>query len=100
MSQNSVKCIFLKYSAANFESNLNLISLWDSVILNFLQLKVSLECVELEGCLVPREFTTWEQFSEEARKLMSEVFGVPLIEGTFRDKLEFEEIVSPLQFKY
>lgn len=90
----------MKYSSGGFHPHLVLMTLLDSILLNLIQFKTSLECVELEGCFSPKEFDAWEQYAQETRKLMSKEFGLELLPGNFKDKLQMEKEVSPLNFQY
>lgn len=95
-----VKCVYLKYSSSNYNPNMVLISLMDSILMNCLQFKIRLEYYELEGCFYPKEFTNWEDFASNVRNLMADEFNLKVHHGTFRDKLAMENEVSPLRFEY
>ena len=77
-----------------------LISLMDSILINFMQFKMSLDYYELEGCFYPKKFTTWEEFAKETRLMMAREFDLKILPGSFKDKIQMEKEVTPLKFEY
>jgi len=99
-NNNPVKCIQLKYTSGGFNLHLVLMGIFDSVMLMFLQFKTSLECYELEGCYYPKQFTNWQDYAQETRKLMAQEFDLKILPGTFKEKIQMEKECTPLAFEY
>lgn len=95
-----VKLTHLKYASNNFFPCLNFLFISDCIILNFMNLKMSLEYTEIEGCLRPRVVKDWKEYAEETRKLMANQFRMKLYEGNIKDKIQYSKEVSPLNYKF
>jgi hypothetical protein len=93
-----VKLFHLNYISNGFHPCLNLIHISDCIFLNFMNVKIDLEYTELEGCFTPKKMKDWQEFAEETRILMSKEFNMELYSGNIKDKIKFNETVSPLKF--
>lgn len=96
----SVKMLNFSYKSRFYDHVLNLVSVADAIWLVACQWNFDMTITELEGNYRPKTFTTWEEYAEETRKLMGEVFDMELMPGNMKDKMAMEKKVSPLKYYY
>ena len=96
----SVKMLNYSYKSRFYDHVLNLVSVADAIWLVACQWNFDMTITELEGNYRPKTFTTWEEYAEETRKLMGEVFDMELMPGNMKDKMAMEKKVSPLKYYY
>ena len=63
-----------------------------------LQRDLDMTITELDSNYNPKRFTTWEEYAEENRKMMGEVFEMQLMPRNMKDKMAMEKKVSPLKY--
>ena len=95
----SVKISHIKYEA-KAHPNLNLMSVGDTMLLCLFQWRIKVTYTEIEGNFRPKNFTTWEEYAEETRKLMGKTFNVKLYKGHIKEKMQMEKEVSTIKYYY
>ena len=93
-----VKLCKIEYKNKTFNPSLNFIEMGDSIFLNMIQISQSLEYTELEGTYYPKDFTNWQDFAKETKRLMCNEFDLEDFKGTYRDKMKYEKDNSPVWY--
>lgn len=97
---NPLKICCIKLDYLYFAPYLNMISVTDSMYLNFCQPISWIKVQELKGNFYPKNKQSWLEFSQKTKEFMCKEFDLRPYDGSMSNKKEFDKIASPIKWKY